>query len=477
MKLLHVVVVFLMVVPLVVGQETQTIYEETLVLQHVTLIDATGRPPRPDMAVVIRGGQLVSVVPSTKFKPIRNAHVVDASNKFLIPGLWDMHVHTLSKTQPKHFFPLFIASGVTGIRDMGGDLPLEQISQIKREIAAGTRLGPEIFAAGPILEGSHPFWPFSIAVNTPQDGSHAVDELIKQGADFIKVYNTLSRDSYLAIAAETKQKQIPFAGHIPDSMTSEEASRAGQKSIEHLWAIPVDVCSDSEALRKRSSDANDEEDAAKARDLFYGINQTILAHYDAVKAAKLFQEFVKNGTWQSPTLVVLRAYSEVTDPSLRNDPRMAYMPEDIRKFWVNMSGKPDPRNDAIQKELLDRDVDIVRAMHRAGVRIIAGTDTPNPYTYPGFSLHEELELLVKAGFTPLEALQAATVRAADYLGVERRYGTIEEGKAANLVLLDANPLDDIRNSRAIRAVILHGRYLDRTELDRMLAQVRENNTQ
>jgi len=434
------------------------------------VIDSTGSPPKPDVSVLIVDGKIQSISHSAEPRRVPDAIVIDGKGKSLIAGLWDMHVHALSKNEPDRFFPMFIANGVTGIRDMGGDIPLPQIVQLKKEIADGSRLGPEIFAAGPILEGEHPFWPFSIAVKSPADARQSVATLAGEGADFLKVYNTLSRDAYLEIAKQAKELRIPFVGHIPDGVTPLEASDCGQKSIEHLWGIPNYASSESEQLRKMVAAANDADDPKVARDAFYKINETILATYDSKKAQSLLEEFARNHTWQTPTLVVLRSYARIHDPALRKDPRLAYIPDDLLGFWNSMGGQPDPRNDEIQWRLFQRNLEIVKAMHTANVPLLAGTDTPNPYTYPGFSLHDELELLVSAGLSPMEALQTATIRAAEFLGVESRFGSVEVGKTANLVLLDANPLEDIHNTQKIRAVILRGKFLDRAQLDELLAQ-------
>ena len=434
------------------------------------MIDSTGAPSNSDVSVLIQDGKIQSIFRSTHTKPVPDAVLIDGRGKFLIAGLWDMHVHALSKNEPDRFFPLFIANGVTGIRDMGGDIPLPQITQLKKDIADGSRLGPEIFAAGPILEGERPFWPFSIAVKSPADARQSVAKLAGDGADFLKVYNTLSRDSYLEIAKQAKELRIPFVGHIPDGVTPAEASSLGQKSIEHLWGIPNFLSSESDQLRKMAAAANDAEDPKVARDAFYKINETVLATHDSRKAQGLFEEFARNRTWQTPTLVVLRSYARIHDSSLLKDPRLAYIPDNLLGFWNSMGGQPDPRNDEIQMRLFQRDVEIVKAMRAAKVPLLAGTDTPNPYTYPGFSLHEELELLVSAGLSPMEALQTATLRAAEFFGVGNLFGSVEAGKIANLVLLDANPLEDIRNTQKIWGVILRGRYLDRTQLDELLAQ-------
>lgn len=233
-KKLRLIVVALFAPCLLWAQEQSSNSMRFIVIEHVTVIDATGSPPKADLSVLIEDDRIVSISPSESLKFSPAATKIDATGKFLIPGLWDMHVHALSKGEPEHFFPLFIVNGVTGIRDMGGDIPLPEVAHIKKEIAIGTRLGPEIFAAGPILEGEHPFWPFSIAVKNELEARQAVSALVAQGADFLKVYNTLPRPSYLAIAAQAKELGVPFVGHIPNGVTPAEASDLGQKSIEHL---------------------------------------------------------------------------------------------------------------------------------------------------------------------------------------------------------------------------------------------------
>jgi len=456
--------------PLFAENQAEPRSSNSVLLEHVNVIDSTGSCGRPDMSVLIEGDKIRSISPSDQNKHRAGMVIVDARGKFLIAGLWDMHVHSLSKSQPDRFFPLFIANGVTGIRDMGGDIPLLQVAQLKKEVSTGSRLGPEIFAAGPILEGERPFWPFSISVKDPAEARQAVTKLVKEGADFLKVYNTLSRNSYLAIASQAKESRIPFEGHISDGLTPSEASALGQRSIEHLWGIPNYLSSESEELRRLAARADDEDDPNVARDLYYKINETILTTGDLNKASSLYREFTRNRTWQTPTLVVLRSYARIHDPALREDSRIAYMPLTLLSFWTSMGGQPDPRNDEIQFRLFQYDTAIVKAMHAAHVPFLAGTDTPNPYTYPGFSLHDELELLVSAGFSPMEALQTATLRAAQFLGVDQFLGSVERGKIANLVLLDANPLEDIRNTKKIRGVVLRGNFLNRAKLDELLAR-------
>ena len=448
--------------------QQRTSSTQVLVFTHVTVIDATGAEAKPDMTVVIRDGRIAELGRSGKIRPAKGARVVDASGKFLIPGLWDMHVHEWNK---EAFFPLFIANGVTGVRDMFSPLP--QIKQWRADVATGTTIGPHIVAAGIIVDGPNPpCAPCSIAVGNAAEGRKAVLTVKEMGSDFIKVYSTLPRDAYFAIADEAKRQNMVFAGHVPEFVSAAEASDAGQKSIEHLTGVLV-ACSAKEGeLRK-------ENEALLRADGFRGDTMTLeqsraLDSFDAKQAAALFARFKRNGTWMCPTLSVLRAQAFIGDPDFRNDPRLKYIQNFLKKqFWEDGFGfsSRTAQDNASARRVFQKQIEVVGMMKRAGVDFIAGSDTANPYVFPGFSLHDELALLVQAGFTPMEALQAATRDPARYLGRLDSVGTIEKGKIADLVLLDGNPLAKIGNTRKINAVVVGGRLITEPELDKMLADV------
>jgi len=441
---------------------------QDLVFTHVTVIDATGAEAKPDMTVVIRDGRIVELGRPGKIRLAKSAQVVDASGKFLIPGLWDMHVHQWNK---EAFFPLFIANGVIGVRDMFSPLP--PIKQWRADVKAGTTIGPQIVAAGIMVDGPYPpCAPCSIAVANAAEGRKAVLTVKEMGSDFIKVYSTLPRDAYFAIADEARRQNMVFAGHVSEFVSAREASDAGQKSIEHLTGVLVGCSAKEEELRK-------ENEALLRADGFRGDTMTLeqsraLDSFDAKQAAALFARFKRNGTWMCPTLSVLRAQVFIGDPDFRNDPRLKYIQNFIKKqFWEDGFGfrSRTAEDNARARTVFQKQLEVVGMMKRAGVDFIAGSDTANPYVFPGFSLHEELGLLVQAGFTPMEALQSATRDAARYLGRLDSAGTIEKGKIADLVLLDANPLAEIGNTRKINAVVVGGRLIARPELDKMLAGV------
>ncbi len=430
----------------------------SLALTHVTIIDVTGGAVKPEMTVLITGDRITEVGASEKASVPPGTMTLNASGKFLIPGLWDMHVHWYDKRT----LSLFIANGVTGVRQMFGNTTL---LKWREEVANGSLVGPRMVVASPIVDGPRPFWPGSIAVGNEAEGRKAVKKVKAWGADFVKVYSFLPRDAYFGIAEEAKAEGIPFVGHVPWSISAAEASDAGQESMEHLLGIFL-ACSDNEAEIRRQIPQTT---PFAGRAL---VEAKALESYDSKKAAALFERFVKNGTWQCPTLTVLRSTSHLDEGEFRKDPRLRFMPSEVRSRWERRTEtQPNLRsfeNLSVAKKVYPQYFRLVAAMNRAGVRFLAGTDTGNPYCFPGFSLHDELALLVEAGLTPLEALQAATVNAAEFLGVKETLGTIEKGKSADLVLLDANPLEDIRNTQKINAVILNGRLFDRQALDQML---------
>jgi len=440
---------------------------QPIAITGVTVIDATGADPRPGMTVLIAGERISAVGKAGEVAVPEKARVLDGAGKFLIPGLWDMHVHW----NDAPYLPLFTANGITGVRLMWGQT---RHLEWRREIAAGHLTGPRLLIAGTIVDGPKPYWPGSIAASTAEDGREAVRQTALAGYDFVKVYNSLPREVYFAIADEAKKRNIPFAGHVPNAVGVAEASDAGQKSVEHLTGMLLAVSSQEAEVRAEFRAAarmpsGAEREAAQRRTA-----QRMLATYDADRAAALYAKLKANGTWQVPTFTVLRL--DGSPQELAGDARLKFVPPWVRTMWLNdrrFSAQVSPETLAHQRNVFQRRLELVGQMHRAGVGILAGSDALNPYCFPGFGLHDELEWLVKAGLSPMSALQAATRNPAQYLGRLPDAGTVEAGKLADLVLLDADPLQDIRNTRAIAAVVANGKLHSREALARMLADVEQ----
>jgi len=452
-----------------------------LVFTHITLIDATGKPPQPDRTVIIANGRIASIQSSAHSAVAVPAKFVDGTGLFMIPALWDMHAHAFADASahllPLFYFELSLANGVTGLRDMAGFADnIEADEQWRSALKAGVITGPELLMAGALIDGPNPTYPRSITIGTPKQARDAVDALKTRAVDFLKVYNMLPREEYLALAAEARQQRIPFAGHVPLAVPAAEAADAGQASFEHLWGLLLGCSSREQELRtKMLAEANrpgTRPTQLRPHNLFA---RELADSYDPKKASALFGKLVEDHTWQVPTLSVLHMLAYIEDIRQHDDPRLRYFPRELQEEW---NPARDWRlNQRVAKEiansrlLFEQDLKLVRAMHTAGVKMMAGTDSTEPYTYPGFTLHDELAWLVTAGLTPMEALQSATRNPAEFLHREDRQGTVEIGKDADLVLLRADPLVDIRNTQKIEAVVLHGKYLPRPELDAMLEHV------
>ena len=429
-----------------------------LVFAHVNVIDATGAPAQADMSVVVKDGRIAEVEKSSAAHIPEHATVVDGRGKYLIPGLWDMHVHTaFGEWVPpdENTLLLFVANGVTGVRDMGSDLAV--VGRWRAEIAAGKLIGPRMIIAGPMLDGPTPRFPASAPVANAADGARVVSELKAQGVDFIKIQSLIPREGYFAAAKRARELGITFVGHVPDAVRAAEASNAGQRSIEHFTGI-FEGCSTIE-------------DQLITGPKSLGRN---VSTYNADRARTLIALMAKNQTWQVPTLVWERGQWLIDAIDKSHDPLIRYAPAAWKdRTWPmftdsilkDMDTDPLP----IRKKFVQMELDMTLAMFKAGVPFMAGTDTAaGVHVFPGFSLHEELALFVQAGLTPMQALQTATLNPAKFLGREAELGTVEKNKIADLVLLDANPLSDIGNTRRIQGVVLAGRYFPRTDLDQML---------
>lgn len=452
---------------------------KSLAIEHVTVIDVDGGPEVADQTVIVKGDSISAVAKSGSVEIPKDAQRIDARGKFLIPGLWDMHTHVAGiNANPvwakQTLLPLLVANGITGIRDMGGNL--DALESWRREIENGALVGPQIVAGGPMLlparrpgAPTEPPDPAILRVGTPEEARTAVDSLQKRGADFIKIIE-VSRGNYFAIADESKKDSIPFAGHIPSEITATEASNAGQKSIEHIIysSLAFDCSAQADELRKKKQEASSKRDEQAIADITDEANRTSSAE----KAAVLWQIFKKNGTWVTPTLfsIWVNAHQLEVSP---DDPQLAYLPASLRKEWSPAKNptKDDRDTAAWWQRQFENDRKLTGEMHRAGVRLLAGSDSLDRHNFVGTGIHQELQMLVSAGLTPLDALRTATLNPAEFLAIAKS-GRISAGNWADLVLLDGDPTKDINNTSKIAAVVLRGRFLAREELVEMLKNAR-----
>jgi imidazolonepropionase-like amidohydrolase len=438
---------------------------QTLTITHAKVIDVSNGKVQPDTTVVIRGNRIVSVARSTRHTP-KVGQVVDAKGQYLIPGLWDMHTHVyfdgMADDGTDLILPLFLANGITGIRDMGSDL--DRVLNAREEIATHKLLGPRMIVSGPMLDGPRSHYKAAIAITTPEDGRKAVDMLQSRGVNFIKVQSGVPREAYFAIAEEAKKDGIEYEGHVPDSIRATEAVAYGQHTFEHLIGI-----------FEGSSPAATEDQyltGKKSPGMF-------LASYDPAREASLIQLLAKNQVWQCPTLFWERGQWLVDAIDYSKDPDLPYAAHSwVTKRWpasqkgivTSMDTDPLP----VREQFVEHELDIVRKLHAANVPFLAGTDTPAGVDLlPGISLHLELQRFVAAGFTPLQALQTATLNPARFLNKRDDYGAIEPGKIADLDLLQANPLENIANTRTVTGVITDGRYLSHEDLEQLRSKLKQ----
>jgi imidazolonepropionase-like amidohydrolase len=441
-----------------------------IVLMGGTVIDGSGGRPQRGATVVVAGDRIVWVGERRDVPVPAGARFVDVRGKFVIPGLWDMHTHwtELEKISP----PLHLANGVTSIREMWG---YPEVRAVRDRIDSGELLGPRIVMASTIIDGPVSLLgPPVVKVSTADEARAAVRQEWRSGAEFIKVYSYLSRECLIAVADEARQVGLPFAGHHAYRMAVGEVSDAGMRSFEHLHGIPVPLSSrEDEFLRTIAATPMDPADPRAFFRTMRELERQAASTYSPAKAAAMFARWRRNGSWQSPTLTVNRVMSSPAD-TFSDDPRLKYIPRALWPFWENavkVYAPATPEEIVQQREFLRFRLDLVHAMYEAGVGLVGGTDCGNPYCFPGFGTHDELQLLVEAGLTPMQALQTMTRDAARFVRRERSMGTVTAGKVADLVVLDADPLADIRNSQRIDAVVTRGRLITREQRTRMLADV------
>ena len=379
-----------------------------------------------------------------------------------------MHVHAFVYEFSEFAGPLFVANGVTGVRDMG--YYVDTTLRWKADVAAGREVGPRIIV-GARVDGPINKVGYIAHVTTEEDGVRAVDTLAqkKDGArraDFIKVYSFIPKVAYYGIVREAKRLGVPFAGHVPYSITMTEAADSGQRSVEHEDDLMRACSSQDSVLRARAADTmtfHRQVEAIREQ------SQLLATSYDSRRCRGVIAALVRNRTWFTPTLVVYKPYNHAFDSSDTHPEWSKYVPGIVQGGWMRRVHALAPKDSLTVRKFFS--FARTNELNKAGVRMLAGSDTPQPFVYPGFSLHEELELLVEAGLTPLEALRTATYNPAEFLGALDSLGSVAKGKVADLVLLDANPLTDIRNTRRISAVVANGRLFDRPALNRLLARV------
>lgn len=449
----------------------------SLAIRNVNVVDVERGRVIAGQNVLIAGSVIEAVQSADRPLP-GGIPIIEGKDRYLIPGLWDMHVHSSSDRFTRDIFlPLYVANGITGIRDMKGDCfapcdalesSAEQLHAWRSDIAAGRLIGPEIVGASPLINSPRAGQPSTVQRPGKAADARALVRLMRdRKVDFLKVYGRLAAEPFAALADEANRLGMPFAGHVPFAVRASDASRAGQRSMEHLFGVMEECSSREDELRPRLLEALEKTSGQ------FGPLMEMLDSFSAEKCASLYSTFKAHGTWQVPTLIIEQ--NPFSDASLR-DPRLKYLPAKEKAYAAEYAARlfafwPDGAKSVDRYRRMKWQ--IVRAMSKAGVGLLAGSDSMAPYIIPGFALHDELELLVAAGLTPAEALRAATLNPAKFFGRAHELGTVAAGRKANLVLLRANPLTRIGATREIETVVLQGRALNRQALDRLLSSAEQ----
>lgn len=443
--------------------------EGEIIISNVNVIDVVDGKTITGQDVIIEGDKIKSIIPHGEFK-LQGKQLVNGESKYLIPGLWDMHVHS---GNADIFFPLYIANGITGVRDMGGGMErstgnlsvkFQKLSSWRNEVIQGKRLGPEMFLAGSMIDGSPTVWPGTIGVTDSSSVRAAIQAQKELGVDFIKVYHNLKLEQLTEVSRASKEQNIDFAGHIPLSTPPMEtlihASRLGQSSIEHMIQVQVAISSEDTHIQSFMD---------------VGVSCSKIIHQiDLKKERKLYNVFIENDTWLTPTVSVWWGIGQLDQEHDEFYQKwLDYIPDYIITEWnrnpfqdTELTNHPPEDYETFREASLNM-AKLAKRMYDYGVNLMAASDAANPLIIPGYGLHKELELMVQGGFSPAEALKLATINPAIFLG-RTDIGTISPDAQADLVILNADPLEDIRNTKLINGVILNGKYLDRGKLDELL---------
>jgi len=457
---------------------------QTWVIQNVNLIDVREGKVIPNQSLVIEGPTIASIDEATSRTSIANARIIDGTGKYLIPGLWDMHIHTSTDAATRNsILPLLIANGITGARSMAADCHVKDgqcgepsadiydAKEWRKEIDARELVGPRLIASSYYTNG-----PSSVdesSIENPATAEHArgYARLLKsRGVDLIKVYSGMYREAYFAMAEEAQALNLEFAGHVPLTLRASEASDAGQSTIEHITGFLEECSTNEEVLRPQLVESY----SIPAE--FWQTLLELAGTFDPQKCNQLYARLATNGTWLVPTLYVEGYYEKSNSKrgEWRDDPNLKYVPRVEVELWESLEksyfeGLPDWKH-ALQPHA-QKAFQIAGEAHAVGVPLLAGSDPGEFGIIWGFSLHTELQYLVEAGLSEADALRAATQNPARYRSADDFLGTIDEGKFADLVLLNANPLDDISNTQSIDTVIANGRVFRREDLDALLRTV------
>lgn len=453
-----------------------------ILFKGVHVIDAADSL-RSNMSVVVIGDRINAVGKASDIDAPNGATVIDGQGKYLIPGLWDAHVHlSYNKALISSMFSLFLANGITSIRDTGGHLDL--VMPLKEKSMQQVDTTPRLMVAGPLLDGvprvydGDPGRPnLAVGADSPEEARQTVDSLVNAGVDLIKSYEMLTPEAFAAVLDQAQSHGMKVTGHVPLSMDVIDASRQGLNSMEHLRNLEMACSSNHESLLKERlqmlGEGRSEKRGGMLRSSIHEAQRvSAIRSQDEERCSRVLNLLAENNTWQIPTITLLTgsAYRSYTRKEWGDNFR--YLPDSVGQSWEKrILESADEPIDPDSKLFAGWAMEMISQLKKSGVKIMAGTDTPISFLTPGFSLHEELALLVRGGLSPLRAIESATFLPAQYFEMEDELGLIKKGMFADLLLLNANPLEDINNTRQIESVIKDGKLYTRADLDDILLRL------
>ena len=439
-----------------------------LLITNATILDVESGEEIPGQMIAISGDTIQAVLDMEDSDRFSASKTIDAENRYVMPGLWDMHVHfrggdTLV-AENRNLLPLFLAHGVTTVRDAGGDISISVLNW-RQKIEAGELEGPSIFTSGPKLDGPDPAWPGSIEVAGIEDIPAALDSLEQLEVDYVKMYDgSLSKEVFYGIIAEAEEREYKTTGHMPMSANILQGVDLGLDGSEHLYYVMKACSPKADSLTKVNPG--------------YGMMNDIIATYDPELAEEVFQKLKENRVFITPTLHIGKTLSEILDVDHSRDSLLPYIGSGIKETYrgrIEGAKRARAAGSTMRSKMEEKSMEMIKPMYDNGVPLLAGSDCGpfNSYVYPGGSLHNELERLVAAGLTPLEAIKTSVINGPAFFELEDSYGSIESGKVADIIILDDNPFDKIQNLLTISSVLTKGKVYEQEKLRKMMQAVKQ----
>jgi hypothetical protein len=443
-----------------------------LIINNVNIVDVVNNKIIPNRYIAIQKNKIIDISNTSLNKSYTSQFTIDATGKYIMPSLWDMHVHfggDSLKAENKMLLPLYMAMGIGHVRDCAGDISLDVI-EWKNEIANGTLLGPTIFTSGPKLEGINSIWPGDLEISNETELTTALDSLQKLKVDFIKITdNTIAPDLFLKSIIAARKRGWKVTGHVPATMNVEVFSKNGLSAIEHIGYLQRAASKNEDSITKLR--AVNKISGREANELY-------LNSFDSTVAIAKFKQLAKNGTAVVPTINGSYITTYLDKTSHTNDDYLRYLGPALKRTYnwrIERASKDNIDAIAFRHKNFEAAANLLPLLYKSGVVILAGTDAGflNSFNYPGLGMHDELAIMVKYGLTPQQALICSIINGPEFFNQSKLYGAVAKQKNADLLILNANPLLDINNTKKIDAVINKGKYLNRKYLDNLLADTEQ----